>query len=57
MIFMIDGEGRIRRCNEALIRFLGLSYLDVLGKNWQKVLFKKEPADHEPGSTEYPGLP
>lgn len=39
MILLVDGEGKVRRCNEALVRFVGLSYLGVLGKNWKKVLF------------------
>ncbi|MBN1956772.1 MAG: PAS domain S-box protein [Desulfuromonadales bacterium] len=38
MILLIDEEGLIRRCNDALVRFLGCSYLNVLGKNWRQVL-------------------
>lgn len=37
MILLVDTEGRIRRCNEAVIRFLELSYIDVLGKHWQQL--------------------
>lgn|GEM_PF-2117237 len=39
MILLVDDEDKIRRCNESLVRFVGLSYLGVLGKNWKTVLF------------------
>lgn len=39
MILLVDGEEKVRRCNAALVRFVGLSYLGVLGKNWKTVLF------------------
>lgn len=39
MILLVDEQDRVRRCNEALIRFVGRPYLAVLGKNWKTVLF------------------
>jgi len=39
LILLVDAEEKVRRCNEALVRFVGLSYLGVLGKNWKTVLF------------------
>ena len=38
MILLVDQSGRVKRCNEAFIRFVGCSYLDVLGKDWQRML-------------------
>jgi len=38
MILLIDETGLIRRCNEAFVRFLGYSYIKVLGKNWKQLL-------------------
>ena len=40
MILLTDEAGRVRRCNQAFIRFIGCSYLEVLGKNWQQVLLR-----------------
>jgi PAS domain-containing protein len=39
LILLVDAEDKVRRCNEALVRFVGLSYLGVLGKNWKTILF------------------
>ena len=39
MILLVDAEDKVKRCNEALVRFIGLTYLGVLGKDWKKVLF------------------
>ena len=38
MVLVVDEQGKIRRCNEAVIRFLSRSYIHVLGKNWQRVI-------------------
>lgn len=38
MVLLIDAAGLIRRCNEAFVRFLGYSYINVLGKNWRQLL-------------------
>jgi PAS domain-containing protein len=40
MILLVDEAGQVKRCNQAFIRFIGCSYLEVLGKNWQQVLFR-----------------
>ncbi len=42
MILLTDETGRVKRCNEAFIRFMGRSYLDVLGKDWQRILLQND---------------
>ncbi len=43
MIALIDEAGRIKRCNEAVIRFLGQSCVQILGKSWQRTLLAGMP--------------
>jgi two-component system NtrC family sensor kinase len=38
IVLLADGDGRIRRCNKALTGFLGISYQEVLGADWQRLL-------------------
>ena len=39
MVLLVDKEGLIRRCNDALHKMVSLPYTDILGKNWRQVLF------------------
>ncbi len=38
MVILTDGEGKIKRCNRALKQFTSLSYMEILGKNWEELL-------------------
>jgi two-component system NtrC family sensor kinase len=37
MVVLVDGEGRIRRCNKALAELTGKSYPELIGKDLRKV--------------------
>lgn len=34
-LILVDGENRIRRCNQALLVFTGKSFPEVIGKDWR----------------------
>lgn len=38
MVILTDSEGKIKRCNRALKNFTALSYMEILGKNWEELL-------------------
>ncbi|KAF0215066.1 MAG: hypothetical protein FD174_4237 [Geobacteraceae bacterium] len=38
MVFLVDGEGRIRRCNKALEEFTGRSDKELIGEHWEEML-------------------
>ncbi|SNB47425.1 PAS domain S-box protein [Geobacter sp. DSM 9736] len=38
MVILADREGRIRRCNKTFRDFAGLSYNQIIGKNWVELL-------------------
>lgn len=40
MIILSDNEGNIRRCNKSFMEFSGMSYKEVIGKEWGKLLQK-----------------
>ncbi len=42
MVILTDSEGKIKRCNRALKKFTSLSYLEILGKNWEELLSEYE---------------
>lgn len=35
ILILADSENRIRRCNNALMKFAGIDFKDVLGKDWR----------------------
>lgn len=38
IIILTDDDGNIRKCNRSFIEFTGIPYLNVIGKEWEKVL-------------------
>ncbi|NOZ24679.1 MAG: PAS domain S-box protein [Nitrospirae bacterium] len=38
MIILADSEGNIKRCNKSVKEFTGLSYEELLGRNWEGLL-------------------
>jgi two-component system, NtrC family, sensor kinase len=39
MVFLVDGLGRVRRCNRTFKEFVNKPYEEVIGRNWGKLLF------------------
>lgn len=39
MIMLVDTKGRIKRCNKAVKKFIGLSEEEILGKRWKELFF------------------
>jgi len=37
IVLLVDPEGKIRRCNQALRLFVGLGYMDILGTDWREL--------------------
>ena len=38
MVILLDRNGRVRRCNRAAVEFVGASYGEIIGQDWQQLL-------------------
>ncbi|MDF1614814.1 PAS domain-containing sensor histidine kinase [Desulfurivibrio dismutans] len=38
LIVLVDNSGRIRRCNRAFAGYVGLTYQEIIGRDWEQLL-------------------
>ncbi len=39
ILILADNEGSIKRCNRAMMKFVGTPYQEIMGNNWKELLF------------------